>query len=120
MSEPPPNGLQSEIDSAITELRAALNGISLDMHLRNVEAAVTNILGWVQTTPAIETAADNARDQAAAFIHFVNRRSPFLSEDEKADARRELRDAEQAFQEFAATLKDARPSTKANMLGIGW
>jgi hypothetical protein len=115
-----PHPLQVEIDSALTELRASLNGISLDMHLRNIGGAVTNILGMVQVTPEIETAADNARDQAVAFAHFIERRKPFLSEEEKADAARELKDAEQTFHDFAAALANARPSTKASILGIGW
>jgi hypothetical protein len=115
-----PHPLQAEIDGAITELRATLNGISLDMHLRNIGGTVTTILGMVQVTSDIETAADNARDQAVAFAHFIDRRKPFLSEEEKADAARELKDAEQAFDDFAAALQDARPSTKASMLGIGW
>jgi hypothetical protein len=84
------------------------------MHLRNIEGAVGNVLGWVQTTPVIMTAADNARDQAVAFMHFVDRRSPFLKEEQKAEATRELRDAEQAFQDFAAALQNAQPSTKGS------
>jgi hypothetical protein len=120
MNEQLPSILQGEIDAAIKELRASLNGVSLDMHLRNIGGTVDNILGWVQATPVIVTAADNARDQAVAFMHFIGRRSPFLDEEQRAEANRELRDAEQAFQDFAAALQRARPSTKASQTGIGW
>ena len=120
MSAQLPSILQGEIDSAITALRAARNGTGLGMHMKDIEAAVANILGWVQTTSPIETAADNARDQAVAFIHFIERRGPFLDDKQEAEAAREFKEAEQALQDLAATLQSARPNMKASILGLGW
>ncbi|PVE21115.1 hypothetical protein DC522_28445 [Microvirga sp. KLBC 81] len=101
-------------------LHSSWNSVSRAMHARNISTHITNLLSWVEVTPSIQAAAEQAGEEAVRYFRCLERQPPIPSATQKAEAAKALAIAEAAFTKLKETLEGAQPSEKARILGTAW
>ena len=120
MADQLPAILQAEIDMARRALHSSWNSVSRAMHVRNISAHITNLLSWVNVTPSIQAAAEQAGEEAARYFQYLEKHPPAPSATQKEEAAKALAAAEAAFTKLKDALKGAQPSEQARILGTAW
>jgi phage baseplate assembly protein W len=97
-----------------------MSGVSIDMHARNFGSNLRTMLAWINTTPEIDQAAEQAYQEAVKYFRVRDNLGPLYNEQLKARGAEALQVAESALDRLAATLTDANPNGHARGIGIAW